>query len=321
LAGCCGDADEEGRWPEAELSAAVSALRAGGLVAFPTETVYGLGADARQPSAIGRLYRVKQRPADHPLIVHLGDVQQLEAWSDQVSSEGWRLAERFWPGPLTLVLRKAPHVSPLVTGGQDSIGLRVPAHPLALEFLRRFGGGVAAPSANRFGRVSPTTAAHVRADLGNDVDWILDGGPCRIGLESTIVDCTRPLPRVLRPGGLTLEDLSAALGFTPEVARAADVRTPGQLPSHYAPRARMLLVRADELAAQAERFRQQGCRVVTLADHQLQPERLYAELRAADDQEADWILAVPPPADHYGWAVLDRLEKAAAPRDRAGSNR
>src|SRR5882672_4965562 len=170
---------------------AVAILRRGGLVAFPTETVYGLGADASSPAAVARIYEVKGRPAGHPLIVHIGDIGELDRWARDVPEAAIRLAAPFWPGPLTLVLRRAPGVADQLTGGQDTIGLRIPGHPIALQLLREFGGGIAAPSANRFGRISPTTAEHVRGDLGSEVDLVLDGGTCEIGIESTIVDLSR----------------------------------------------------------------------------------------------------------------------------------
>ena len=178
------------RDPTRDIEHAADVLRAGGLVAFPTETVYGLGADASSPEAVHRLYTVKGRPAEHPVIVHLGDATMLDEWAREVSAAATLLADACWPGPLTVVVRRAAHVPDAVTGGLDTVGLRVPDQPLARELLRAFGGGVAAPSANRFGRVSPTTAADVRADLGADVDVVLDGGPCRVGVESTMVDST-----------------------------------------------------------------------------------------------------------------------------------
>src|SRR5216684_2891292 len=223
----------------AALDAAVQILRRGGLVAFPTETVYGLGADAANPDALRRLYAVKGRPASHPVIVHLaaGDPNALASWADPVTPTARTLATACWPGPLTLVLRRAPGVADEVTGGRDTVGLRVPDQPVAQQLLTRFGGGVAAPSANRFGRVSPTTAAHVHADLGADVDLILDGGPARVGLESTVVDCTDGDPLILRQGALSREDLEAILR-RPVVLRTDGSRAaPGTLEAHYAPAA------------------------------------------------------------------------------------
>ena len=192
-----------------DIARAVATLRAGGLVAFPTETVYGLGADAANPEALARLYAVKRRPVEHPVIVHLGRADDLDAWARTVPRPARLLAEACWPGPLTLVLERTARVPDAATGGLDTVGLRVPAHPLALELLAEFGGGLAAPSANRFGRVSPTTAAAVSAELGDDVDQILDGGPCAIGVESTIVDCTQGEPRILREGGIPREQIEA----------------------------------------------------------------------------------------------------------------
>ena len=191
------------------IGRAVDALRRGALVAFPTETVYGLGADARSVDALARLYAVKGRPAAHPVIVHLGGAAQLDDWAGDVSSEARALAAAFWPGPLTLVVPRAAGVLDEVTGGADTVGLRVPDQPVALELLAAFGDGLAAPSANRFGRVSPTTAGDVRADLGDDVALVLDGGTCRVGVESTIVDCSRADVRILRPGAITRVELEA----------------------------------------------------------------------------------------------------------------
>ena len=223
---------------DADIARAAGVLRDGGLVAFPTETVYGLGADASSADAVHRLFAVKGRPADHPVIVHLGDAAQLDDWAIDVDDAARTLTSACWPGPLTVVVRRAPHVPDAVTGGLDTVGLRVPDQPIALALLRAFGGGVAAPSANRFGHVSPTTAADVFADLGDDVDVILDGGPCRVGVESTIVDCSRPEPAILRLGGTPrerVEELLGRAGPTPRRRRGARtgnarvaLRTPGR---------------------------------------------------------------------------------------------
>ena len=194
----------------AEIEHAARLLREGELVALPTETVYGLGADARNPAALAKIFAAKGRPADHPLIVHLADATQLAQWAVDIPPAAQALADAFWPGPLTLILKRHPAVPDLVTGGQDSVGLRVPAHPVALALLRAFGGGIAAPSANPFGRLSPTTAEHVRAAFGETVT-VLDGGPCAVGIESTIVDLTAPTPRVLRPGAIGAEEVQRVL--------------------------------------------------------------------------------------------------------------
>ena len=194
------------------IARAAEVVRRGGLVAFPTETVYGLGADARDPRAVARIFAVKGRPSDHPLIVHVGSADAMEEWALDVPVLAHTFAARFWPGPLTLVLRRAADVLDEVTGGQHTVGLRVPSHPVALALIRASGCALAAPSANRFGRVSPTTAAHVRDDLGDDVDLILDGGPCEVGVESTIVDLSGREPAILRPGGVPREALEAVAG-------------------------------------------------------------------------------------------------------------
>ena len=232
------------------IDRATAILRAGGLVALPTETVYGLGADARNLHALKRIFAAKRRPSDHPLIVHIAAAAQLNEWCSEVPASAWLLAEAFWPGPLTLILRRAAHVLDAVTGGQDTVGLRVPAHPVALALLRAFAGGIAAPSANRFGHVSPTTAAHVRAELGSDVDMILDGGACAIGIESTIVDLTAVQPRVLRPGSVRRAQLESVLGIAlPE--RPADMssapRVSGALASHYAPHTPVRWLQTEQL--------------------------------------------------------------------------
>ena len=288
----------------------------GGLVVFPTETVYGLGADAGNPSALRQLYAVKRRPARHPVIVHLGAAEQVDDWAADVPDAARILASTFWPGPLTMVLRRTARVVDEVTGGRDTVGLRVPAAPLALELLAEFGGGLAAPSANRFGNVSPTTADAVRADLGSDVDEVLDGGPCSVGLESTIVELVGAEPVLLRPGGISVEQLEAVL--TAPIARAdGPSRAPGMLPSHYAPRALVEIVEAGEVDERAAVLRTAGTKVVTLLpsrDLDDDARLLYARLRAADDDGADVVLAVLPAEEGIGAAIRDRLEKAAGPR-------
>lgn len=313
----------------AEIGRAAEVLRAGGLVAFPTETVYGLGADAAQPAAVRRVFTVKGRPADHPVIVHLAGVDGLVDWAAEVPPAARRLAEACWPGPLTVIVRRAPHVADEVTGGLETVGVRVPDQPVALALLREFGGGIAAPSANRFGRVSPTTAAHVRADLGDDVDLVLDGGECRVGVESTIVDCSGDDPAILRLGGLARERIEELLGHPVAVRRAGDVRAPGTLASHYAPRARVLLVDGSSVVAAARDSRQRGLAVgvigeklpaelpadVTVlaepADDADYARHLYRHLRAADAAGLDVVLAVAPDEVGIGAAVADRLRRAA----------
>lgn len=296
----------------------------GGLVAFPTETVYGLGADARSPEAVGKIFAAKGRPADHPLIVHLPDASHLEGWTAHPPDLAYRLTETFWPGPLTLILKRAAGVSDAVTGGQETVGVRVPGHPTALALLEAFGGGVAAPSANRFGRISPTRAEHVRSELGDAVDLILDGGPCGVGLESTILDLSTGEPRVLRPGGTSIEALTAVLGFCPEVTESATVRVSGSLKSHYAPLTPVRLVETCELEEMAQnpatgvlaRKPQPEDFVdewITLPD---EPEGygrgLYAALRELDALGLEHIL-IERVSDTPEWlAVQDRLRRASA---------
>ena len=231
-----------------DLARAVRLLREGKLVAFPTETVYGLGADAANPEALAKIFAAKGRPADHPLIVHLPDAGHLDRWARDVPEAARRLAAAFWPGPLTLILRKAPGVPELVTGGQDTVGVRIPGHPLALQLLRAFGAGIAAPSANRFGRISPTTAQHVRDELGDRVALVLDGGACQVGIESTILDLSATAPRILRPGRVSPSALASVLGAWPVTGAAADgPRVSGSLEAHYAPTTPLELVTADGL--------------------------------------------------------------------------
>lgn len=316
-----------------DIEQAARVLRAGGLVAFPTETVYGLGADAENAGAVERIFAVKGRPATHPLIVHIGADDQLHDWAADVSKPARLLAERFWPGPLTLVLWRSSRVPFAVTGGLETVALRVPDHPVALALFSAFGGGVAAPSANRFGSVSPTTARHVREDLGSAVDLVLDGGPCEVGVESTIVDVRGEQLAILRPGGVAREDLERALGHPILMRSNGPIRAPGQHPSHYAPRARVLLVEPDEVVGEAQRLRAQGCRVGALlppgfetssgAGHAvlLVPEstteyarKIYELLREFDRRGCDVIVASLPQPDGLGLAIADRLCRAAGPR-------
>jgi L-threonylcarbamoyladenylate synthase len=314
---------------DADITRAVEALRRGGLVAFPTETVYGLGADAASTNALTRLYTVKGRPPDHPVIVHVAEAGAVDEWAAEVPDTARRLGGAVWPGPLTIVVRRSSRVPDAVTGGGDTVGLRVPDQPVALALLRAFGGGIAAPSANRFGRVSPTTAQDVRADLGDDVDVVLDDGPCTVGVESTIVDCTGPEAMILRPGGVSRERVAEVVGGTVRVRRDGLVRAPGTLKSHYAPEATVLLVSRADLVDRAACMAEVGQRVAVLASGTapslpdgvivLEPPGdvdeyarvLYARLREADRAGADVVLAVPPPDTGVGAAVADRLRRAA----------
>ena len=317
----------------ARIDRAVDLLRAGELVAFPTETVYGLGADATNPSAVARIFAAKGRPADHPVIVHIPGAAYVERWARRVPAVAWELAEAFWPGQLTLILERQPQVGDVVTGGQDTVGLRVPGHPVALDLLRAFAadggaGGLAAPSANRFGRISPTTAAHVREELGERVALILDGGPCPLGIESTIVDCSRGAPKLLRPGHVTPEQIEAVTGIVVGAPDATSPRVPGALESHYAPSTPVCLVDADSLGEVVRRRHDAGERVAVLA-RSVQPilaadgwiaaaadgaayaHDLYAALRRLDACGADIILVEAPPGGAEWAAIADRLRRAA----------
>jgi L-threonylcarbamoyladenylate synthase len=327
-----------------DIDRAVDALRRGLLVAFPTETVYGLGADARSPEALARLYAAKGRPSTHPVIVHLAHPSQVADWAAGVSPAARAVTEAFWPGPLTVVVRRAPHVLDAVTGGEPTVGLRAPDQPLALELLAAFGDGLAAPSANRFGRVSPTTASDVFADLGDAVEVVLDGGPCRVGVESTIVDCSRDGLTILRPGAISREAIEGVTGVDVRSARDVGVRAPGTLKSHYAPRATVLLVSPDELERRARELVDAGQSVAVLAlsevfgvadprmarlsdaktrdvvgvtildaprDVDEYARVLYARLREVDARSIDVLLAVPPPESGIGVAVFDRLRRAS----------
>lgn len=332
----------EGLFPvdRAAIDRAVDVLEAGGLVAVPTETVYGLAADADSPVAVRAIFAAKGRPTDHPVIVHVADAQALEAWSSKVAAHARLLAQHFWPGPLTLVLPRAARAHDGLTGGQDTVALRSPAHPWARALLAAWcerrrdpAAALAAPSANSFGRLSPTTAAHVRADLGEKpvgkVDLILDGGPCPVGIESTIVDLSRDGGvRLLRPGDVTRKQLEAVLGEAVVEADTGAPRAPGRLAQHYAPRTPMELVEPTALAARVNALR--GTRLAVLApamelldrtdDVALRliapaqadeyARRLYALLHQLDAAGAQRILVVRPPRGPQWEAIRDRLERA-----------
>jgi L-threonylcarbamoyladenylate synthase len=313
------------------LRRAVELLRSGGLLGLPTETVYGLAADAENELAVRRIFAVKGRPSTHPLIVHLGSADSVGAWVTRLTSDAETLAAAFWPGPLTLVLPRSSRASNAVTGGQGTVAVRVPAHPVALAVLRAFGGGLAAPSANHFGRVSPTRAADVVADLGTEVDLVLDGGPCSVGVESTIVDLSGEAPALLRPGGVTREALEGVLGRGVDIRVTDEVRAPGMLPSHYAPRAGLVLATRAEASTRAAGLVREGRQVALCGPAGLEvppgvvhlpapedvPElarSLYALLRAVDAARVDVAVVVVPDEGGLGLAVLDRLRRAAAPR-------
>jgi L-threonylcarbamoyladenylate synthase len=325
------------RATQSEIQAAVEALRAGDLVAFPTETVYGLGANASNPAAVRKIFAAKGRPADHPLIVHLDSIRYLHRWVRDVPAVAERLASRFWPGPMTLVLPKAANVLNIVTGGQETIAIRVPAHPMAQQLLTAFGGGIAAPSANRYGHVSPTRAEHVREELGDAVRIVLDGGECSIGVESTILACTDGHVRLLRPGSILLSQIRAVAG---EVLIGPDEhspRVPGSTVTHYAPATPLEIVPGDSLETLAGGFNDRGERVAVLAlrlplktlklatwiNAGRRPQQyahdLYAHLRTLDKAGCVKILVQELPTDERWDAVRDRLEKASAKGARESS--
>jgi len=308
---------------QSEIATAARLLRAGRLVAFPTETVYGLGANALDPEAVARIYAVKGRPATSPLIVHVASIEMVHSlvavWPDIAD----RLARRFWPGPLTLVIEKLPAIPLIVTAGLPTVGLRMPAHPVALALIRAAGVPLAAPSANRFTELSPTTAGHVRRGLGSDVDLVLDGGPCQVGIESTVLSLAGPKPVLLRPGGISRAELVAVIG---PVASAEEVRdgvhpAPGMHPRHYSPRTPLLLVKDGKVPDRGKgiylRHKHPPSRadIKTVQMPATAPDyatALYDKLHEADATSYDWI-AVDILPDSPDWeAVQDRLHRAAA---------
>jgi L-threonylcarbamoyladenylate synthase len=306
------------------MADAAANLLAGGLVAFPTETVYGLGADACNADAVARIYSVKGRPADHPLIVHVASMDGLGEWADDVPGYTISLARDFWPGPMTLVVKRSALAGDFVTGGQDTVGVRVPNHPVALGFLEAFeragGKGVAAPSANRFGNVSPTTAQAVSDELGYylaESDQILDGGSCDVGVESTIIDCTGDTPKILRPGAITAQLISESTGLeVVGVVEESAIRVSGSLDSHYAPVATVVLdqspVAGQGFIAMADVIAGDG--VVRLASpktHEEFARILYSALRSADRQGLAIVVVVQPVGEGIAIAIRDRLKRAA----------
>jgi L-threonylcarbamoyladenylate synthase len=322
-----------------EIDAAAALLKKGGVVAFPTETVYGLGAEVSNPSAVVRIFEIKKRPLDHPLIVHFADASGLSHWAQEVPPQAWRLAERFWPGPLTLILPRSRHVPENVTGGQDTVGLRIPDHPVALALLKELGPhrALAAPSANRFGHVSSTTAGHVREEFGDELDMILDGGPCQVGLESTIVGFDGQTAIILRPGGIQLAALAEVLDGNVVLSQGVkpSVRVPGALPSHYAPATPLELLPADHLWRHALELEAKGMRVALMGWQRYSPPRhrpknesivfsampgepeeyarqLYATLRRFDRGHFDRLLVETPPETAAWVAIVDRLRRASS---------
>jgi len=325
----------------AEIERAVEILRSGGLVAFATETVYGLGADATNARAVDKIFSVKGRPPTNPLIVHVADVSVARRYVTAWPESAEHLARAFWPGPLTMVLPKYQTIVPAVTAGLPTVAIRCPDHPIALALLKKFSGPIAAPSANRSNRISPTTADHVRRELGDDVDLILDGGDCRVGIESTVVDLTSSRPAILRPGAIGRERLEQLLGpidFTPATDHSAPAASPGRLPVHYAPTAPafrftnsdlarlqnllssrlgrstvFLIIEGTELAAQLRQWTNSGTIIEMPASADDYARRLYAAFHEADDRRPDAIWVQQPPDQPQWDAVKDRLSRATRP--------
>ena len=306
------------------ISNAAQTLKDGALVAFPTETVYGLGADATSAKAVARIYEVKGRPADHPLIVHIASMDSIGDWAIDIPEYAIKLARDYWPGPMTLILMRSELAQDFITGNQNTVGLRVPAQPIALALLKEFaklgGKGIAAPSANRFGAVSPTTAAAVMDELipflNIDVDRILDGGPCLVGVESTIIDCTKPAPQILRPGAITKEMIEETTGLAVVSEEKTEIRVSGALDSHYSPKAQVVI---NAMAESGEGFialatittPTGAIRLASPNTVEQYARDLYAALREGDARELTKIAVILPEGDGLAEAIRDRITKAA----------
>jgi L-threonylcarbamoyladenylate synthase len=312
---------------ENHVRGSARALLSGSLIAFPTETVYGLGADALNQDAIMRLYKVKARPTDHPLIVHISSIERLDQWAKKIPDYAIELARTFWPGPMTLILPRTNLAKDFITGNQDSVGIRVPSHPLASSLLKEFedqcGFGVAAPSANRFGKVSPTTADAVIEELSGYLspsDLILDGGPCEIGVESTIINCTQDIPQILRPGAITAAMISGLIGVqVNQIATNRNkliIKAPGLLQSHYSPIAKVFLSTkpnlGDGFIALSDISTPPGAiRLASPKNNKEYAQLLYQALRLADTKQLPNVIVIPPTGDDLAIAICDRLEKCA----------
>ena len=307
------------------MARAAESLKSGSLISFPTETVYGLGADATNPEAVARIYEVKGRPADHPLIVHVRDMQDIVQWSDEIPDYAIALARAFWPGPMTLILKRSSLAQDFITGGQETVGLRVPNHVVALALLNEFkkigGKGIAAPSANRFGHVSPTTAQAVNDELsqylGQD-DLILDGGPSQVGVESTIIDCTTQSPKILRPGAITEEMIEQVTNLDLSYD-ATEIRVSGSLENHYSPSAQVILditpEKGDGFIASIEIPTPDGVtRLASPINNEDFARVLYAALRSADEQSLSRVVVKQPSGDDISVAIRDRLLRASRGR-------
>ena len=307
------------------ISNAAAALQAGALVAFPTETVYGLGADATNESSVAYMYSVKGRPADHPLIVHIGQLSQLDQWAIDIPDYAIALARNYWPGPMTLILKRSTKAKDFITGGQDSVGIRIPANPIALALLREFTGGIAAPSANRFGAISPTTAQAVKDEIGQylnpERDLILDGGPSLVGVESTIIECLEDLPRILRPGAITAEMIEESTGLKVDNSKS-QTRASGLLDTHYAPKAKVFLLDPINpvvacitgvgfIAAANHPTPDGAIRLAAPISDDEYARGLYEALREGDRKNLSAIYVVPPAGDGVAIAIRDRLQRAA----------
>lgn len=320
-----------------DIRQAAKLLKEGNLVAIPTETVYGLAADASNKDALHKLFDAKGRPRNHPVIVHIASAAQLTDWVTEVPPSAHQLAEKFWPGPLTMIFKKKPHVLDDVTGGQDTVAIRVPRHETALKLLQEFGGGLAAPSANRFGKLSPTQAADVANEFDTEVAYVLDGGTCDVGIESTIVDMSGDQPRVLRPGMLNLEMLNqvAGLGATHNEDETPAVKAPGTLKSHYSPTTPVMLVEPDELESVLHKIsgqaktaavlsfqkeigngnKQQTAWIAVPKDPDIYARSLYGNLRKLDTFKCDWIIVERVPQQDQWLGIRDRLQRASFRED------
>jgi L-threonylcarbamoyladenylate synthase len=307
------------------IANAAAALQSGALVAFPTETVYGLGADATNESAVAHIYSVKGRPADHPLIVHIGQLSQLEQWAIDIPEYAIALARDYWPGPMTLILKRSEKAKDFITGGQESVGVRIPANPIALALLRDFAGGIAAPSANRFGAISPTTAQAVKDEISQYLnpkrDLILDGGPCLVGVESTIIECLEDQPRILRPGAITAEMIEETTGLKIKNSKS-QTRASGLLDTHYAPNAKVFLLDPVNpvvasiagmgfIAAANHQTPDGAIRLSAPTSNDEYARGLYEALREGDRKNLPAIYVIPPSGDGVAIAIRDRLQRAS----------
>lgn len=319
-----------------QIARAAQILNKGGVVAFPTETVYGLGADVTNEAAIKKIYKIKQRPTNHPLIVHIGNMAQLEYWAQEIPQSAWKLAERFWPGPLTLILKRNKHVPDSVTGGQNTVGIRIPAHPVALVLLDALGHkkALAAPSANLYGKISPTSAAHVHTALHEKADMILDGGSCEVGLESTILGFDQENVSILRPGGIPVTEIESVINKPVVLMKnqTPETRVSGSLPAHYAPATPLKLYPADTIFHKAWKLSKQDVRLVVITWSEVVPtpaessniqhvrmprdpvsygKHLYEILHRYDADTFDYILMETPPELPAWLAINDRLQRAS----------